>query len=102
MKVDYTYKEDTYIIKDGPSINMPEVRLYQAMLGQAMEDIQKGTPRERDDALRWLMDNDNIVLEMCLFVSKISKRDIMQKVDEYIMEKINAVKPFGEQLFWNI
>jgi hypothetical protein len=26
----------------------------------------------------------------------------MQKVEEYIMEKINAVKPFGEQLFWNI
>lgn len=99
MKVDYTYKEDTYIIKEEPKIMMGEVRLLQAILCQAMEDMHKGSPKERDMALRWVMSDDDPLLELCLFVSKISKRDIMEKVEEYIMEKVNAIKPFGEQLF---
>lgn len=92
------YKEDTYIIKEEPKIMMGEVRLLQAILGQAMVDIEKGTPRERDDAVRWVL-SDNDILELCCYVSKISKRDIMQKIEELIMEKATQIKPIGGTLF---
>lgn len=99
MKADYEYKEDTYIIKEEPKIIMGEARLLQAILCQAMVDIEKGASRDRESAVRWVMSDNNDLLELCLFVSKISKRDIVDKINEHILKKVNKLKPLGEQLF---
>jgi hypothetical protein len=47
----------------------PHARLFHAILLQAMKDAIDGYGTERESAIRWLNEHDNVVKDICLILS---------------------------------
>jgi|DEB0MinimDraft_3_1074331.scaffolds.fasta_scaffold25565_4 hypothetical protein len=64
--------------------NACEVNLFNAILKQAIIDAydNRATEKRRMDALNFLLDEDNIVLQMCIQSCNMNYEKILKKVSK--------------------
>ena len=76
--------DDQDYTKDKPDIYFNEVRLYQAILINAMfEATNKTTPKLiRRSAIRWLTSDDNELLDLCCYLCGFNLFDVQKRLDE--------------------
>lgn len=81
--------DDIVYIKDSPDIYWNEVRLFQAILNNAMfEATQKTTPKKiKRSAIEWLSSQNNELLDLCCFLSGVSTADIKKVLYEVETQK---------------
>jgi hypothetical protein len=60
----------------------PHARLFHAILLLAMKDALEGYGTERESAIRWLNEHDNVVKDICLILSGYDQQYIQRIINE--------------------
>jgi len=60
----------------------PHARLFHAILLLAMKDALHGYGRERESAIRWINEHDNVVKDICLILSGYDQQYIKRIISE--------------------
>ena len=60
----------------------PHARLFHAILLLAMKDALEGYNTERESAIRWLNEHDNVVKDICLILSGYDQQYIQRIIKE--------------------
>ena len=60
----------------------PHARLFHAILLLAMKDALEGYGTERESAIRWLNEHDNVVKDICLILSGYDQQYIQRVINE--------------------
>jgi hypothetical protein len=60
----------------------PHARLFHAILLLAMKDALEGYSTERETAIRWLNEHDNVVKDICLILSGYDQQYIQRIIKE--------------------
>ena len=74
--------DSQYETGDGRELHKPSIRMLISILTQAIEDaIWEPMDSEiKFDATHWLCDEDNKLLQLCLFVANMDQDRILRKV----------------------
>ena len=60
----------------------PHARLFHAILLLAMKDALQGYGKERESAIRWINEHDNVVKDICLILSGYDQQYIQRIIKE--------------------
>ena len=60
----------------------PHARLFHAILLLAMKDALEGYGTERESAIRWLNEHDNVVKDICLILSGYDQQYVQRIISE--------------------
>ena len=60
----------------------PHARLFHAILLLAMKDALQGYGTERESAIRWINEHDNVVKDICLILSGYDQQYVKRIISE--------------------